>query len=259
MPNSRWLLVVALLIVLIGASLLVWRQNGAREAARGPQAQGPGPALPPPAEPPSAAAPPIAEAFRTVYGAPDTAEATVGENRYRVSAEAIEPLGDLLVLITRADNVDDCHACSGALGIHYLRRTSEGGLAVVGRWPGLVPGSSFGNATTGWTVRRDLAAHPVLVNEGGFTGQGITCSWANLVELDPAGPRLRGQVPLGFSNAGAIVDGSAPSELQGRIVRPVRDRSFEIDYGGSETFTERYVRRGESYTVVGDSRFPGGC
>ena len=204
----------------------------------------------------------LAIAFRTVYGASASSAAphtlTHEEKTYEVRPTALEWMGETAVLLTSADDTAGCHACSGALGIHYL--TPKGaGLAVKGSWPFLLVGGSNGYAPGVETIRRDLGRNPFLTTRSGFSGQGQICASLSLTELAPTRPIPRGSVFLHYGNEGAVSDGEAATSWTGRIVQPVPDRAFDVVYTGSERFTEHYQLRGEVYRPEGASRFEDFC
>jgi hypothetical protein len=144
------------------------------------------------------------------------------------------------------------------MGIHYLKPKGAG-FAVKGSWPLLVEGARLGVPTIEWKLRRDLGRNPFLTSKGRDSAQGYTCEWVTLAELAPGSPILRGTVSIGYDNEGAVVEGDKVTRWQGRIAQPVPDRSFDVVYTGSESFTEHYQLQGEEYRRVGEAQFKGGC
>ncbi|HEX8534416.1 MAG TPA: SHOCT domain-containing protein [Allosphingosinicella sp.] len=200
----------------------------------------------------------LTEAFRAAYGSRKSATLKRDGSTYVVRPASLEWIGDKAVLLTLAGIPDACHGCSGAIGVHYLVPAGKN-FAVQERWPLFVPGSSWGEPATEWSIRRDLSTYPVVASEGGHMGQGYLCQWTSLAELTPARPVLLGTFSTGFSDEGARVDGEAVTNWDGRITKPVRGRSFQIAVSGSDHFTERYVRRGDKFVPAHTSRFSEHC
>lgn len=256
-PNRALILILLLFVAGAAGAAIWWAAKPGDPLA--PQATAPTPA---PDAPTGVRAldakAQLAAAFQTVFGQAGESRVTEGDKTYSVTPATIEWIGDTAALVTLARDMDDCHACSGAMGVYYLKPEGDG-FAVIGRWPVIVPGSSFGAATSGWTVRRDLASHPVIASEGGFTGQGYTCSWTNLAELAPAAPVLLATVRTGYSDAGARVDNAPATEWDGKIVNPAADQSFDVAFSGSDRFTETWRRDGEVYAPEEPSRLDEHC
>jgi len=155
------------------------------------------------------------------------------------------------VLISIGEVVDGAHASAGKVAAVYMRRSGQG-LAVAKKFVPAMETGSFGSIGK-WRVSRAYGSLPVVEAEGGGTWQGYTCSVMTLLELAPDKPRELITVPLYYDNAGAVVDGK-PTRLEGRIVRAVAGKSFDVDYSGSRRFTDRYIRRGDQYVLVSKSR-----
>jgi hypothetical protein len=173
-------------------------------------------------------------------------------------------IGDRAVLLSSGTNAEDCHACTGALAIHYLR-ASGSDFEVTGAWPAAVRGWSWGAPPRDWSINSQLADYPVVVAEGGYTGQGITCSSATLTELRPEGPVTSDHIPTGYSNEGAVNEdtgrtfgGEPRRDVEGRIGNIRRSRGFDVAFTGTERFTESYdYRDGRFAPRLAESR--GGC
>lgn len=233
--------------------------NGQAAAAPAANVAAPAHTAPAPTVRERPAAEQLALAFRAVYGAAPRASLRQEGNDYVITPKQLEWAGDTAVLLTSATIPDGCHGCEGAIGVHYLRPEADG-FVMTGSWPLLVSGSSFGAPSAGLSIRRDLADFPMIVSEGGFTGQGNTCSWVVLAELTPGRPQARGTIWLGYDNGGAIVDDSQRAiDWSGRIARIERGQWIDVAYSGSERFTERYVLRGGTYHRPSPSRFDDYC
>ena len=211
-------------------------------AAVGPDAVAPGPASDAPA-PLSAG-----EAFRMAFGAAPPAKRKVeGETGgdFSYSPGKVVPVsGALAALVSTATNAQDCHACAGALAVHYFRH-ADGRWAPAGNWPELVPGQGFG-AAPDWSVRADLKPGVWLAVETGWTGQGYSCGAVDLIELTPTGPFVRGSgIPVHYDNAGAVMDEREAQREDGVISR-LPDGKFRVTVSGSKTGTVDYEMVGDN-------------
>ncbi len=163
------------------------------------------------------------------------------------------------VLLVSATLADGCHACSGAIGVYYLRQEGAA-FTVVKKWPEAVKGWGWGAPPSDWSVTDKFTRFPAIYAEGGYTGQGITCDSATLTELRPEGPVLSDRIKLSFSNAGNVdaetgmtFTGDPALDLSGEIVNVAKDKSFEVRVSGDESFSERYVMRGGKFVPEAES------
>ena len=152
------------------------------------------------------------------------------------------------VLISEGKVQDPAHASAGRIAIHYLKPAGER-FEVVRAFPaGVVTGSS--GQVARWSVTPRYSDWPVIVAEGGGTGQGYTCSSLSLTELRPGGPARIADVPLVYDDSGAKDDGTGRS-IQGKILNVVKGQSFDVVYSGARAFSEHYVRGPGGYAVAG--------
>ncbi|ODU19808.1 MAG: hypothetical protein ABS87_12955 [Sphingomonas sp. SCN 67-18] len=196
-------------------------------------------------------------AFRTAFKADDNASLAVGDETFSFRPQSLSWIGDRAVLIS-AGRGDDCHACAGTLAIHYLQPI-DGGFTVAGAWPKATMGASFG-APPSWALRTDIAANPVIQAEGGGTFQGYSCAVGQLVELTPNGPvTIADGLTLGYSNAGAAIDGTPVRAFQAKIVAGEKDQNFTLVYQGAERATVTYRHEGATYVRAAGSPDIPGC
>ena len=188
----------------------------------------------------------LAAAFGAAFGS-DPAVSTDDGSRIRYTPGKLVWAGDTAVLVSEGTNAEDCHACTGSLAVHYLKPEGDG-FAVAGAWPQAVPGQGFGQPPAEWAISDRFADRPVIEAEGGYTGQGITCTTATLTLLGPAGPVASDPVPIGYSNEGA---GAPARTLNGTIGDIARGRGFAVDVTGTERFTERYRFEDGRFVHVG--------
>ncbi|HEV2816438.1 MAG TPA: hypothetical protein VGW40_04350 [Allosphingosinicella sp.] len=259
MGRSR-LIAVALGAFLLGALtvclVLLIRGGGGSETGNAAQPT-PRQVAAPPAVMPAVKALPsagqLAAAFAAAFGRPDSARIDGDDHSYRYRPERLIWMGERAVLISLGTNVEDFHAASGTMAVHYL--APEGtGFRVTGAWPEIGGGGTFGAAPHHVAVNRSLSPYPVISGEGGGTWQGYTCSWAYLIELGPDRPIESGPIPLSYTNAGAVLPetgrtmgGDLERTVEGRIGNIRRGRGFDVIFTGTERFIEHYDYRGNRF------------
>lgn len=191
----------------------------------------------------------LEDAQRAAWGRP-------GSTTYRLDNENVTYEGGRL-LVTRfgpvlvaEGHVKDFGAPSpGRVGAFYLKRTATG----------YARGRAFESAVTGggmggigeWGISAKLAANPVIYAEGGSTGQGITCSYTQLVELTPAGPVKLADFQSAFVNDGGM--GKQVSTI-GKIANIAPGRSFDVVFTGTRPGRDHYVRQGVRYVRAGGGK-----
>jgi hypothetical protein len=188
-------------------------------------------------------------AFRTTYGKDGAAQVTEGDaGVINVKPGQLMWVGDTAVLLSPGANESDCHACSGALAIAYLKPQGDG-FVVTGKWPTLVRGSGWG-AEPEWRVTGEFTDNPAIYVESGWSGQGYSCSGASITELKPDGPVQSERVWLSSSNEGAVDEttgktfgGEPLIRLEGKITDIVKGKSFAVQATGTAKFVERYEYR----------------
>ncbi|HEX8381693.1 MAG TPA: SHOCT domain-containing protein [Allosphingosinicella sp.] len=152
------------------------------------------------------------------------------------------------VLISEGKVQDPAHASAGKIAVHYLRPVADR-FEVVRAFPAAVATGTNGQVAR-WSLNPRFSTWPVLIAEGGGTGQGYTCSWLTLTELRPGGPVRVANVPLVYDDTGAKEDGTGRS-IEGKILNVVKGQSFDVVYSGSRRFSEHYVRGADGYSVAG--------
>jgi hypothetical protein len=152
------------------------------------------------------------------------------------------------VLISEGKVQDPAHVSAGKIAVHYLKPAADR-FEVVRAFPAAVATGTNGEVAR-WSLNPRFSNWPVLIAEGGGTGQGYTCSWLTLTELRPGGPVRVANVPLVYDDTGAKEDGSGQS-IEGKILNVVKDQSFDVVYSGSRRFSEHYVRGAGGYAVAG--------
>lgn len=199
---------------------------------------------PAPAAAPSDPAADLKQAFAAAYGSAAPAVRIVTRDgqdttlRYRPAK--LIPLGSVSALISLA-RTDGCHGCYGELAIHYLTRDGAG-FKVVGAWPEISDGGSFGEPPD-WTVRNDLFTGPAVVASAGGAWQGCTVAYADIIELTPDRPVMRAKrVLITYDD-----DNNTDRGVDGTIKPVEKDRVFDVDYAGAHARTIRYKRAGDVF------------
>lgn len=195
-------------------------------------------------------------AFRTTYGKDGAAQVKDGDTgTINIKPGRLMWIGDTAVLLSPGANESDCHACSGALAIAYLKPQGDG-FEVAGQWPTLVRGSGWG-AEPEWEVVDTFTENPAIYVESGWSGQGYSCGGASITELKPDGPVESERVWLSASNEGAVDEttgktfgGEPLSNLEGKIVDVVKGKSFAVQASGTAKFVERYEYRGGKFVPL---------
>jgi hypothetical protein len=194
-----------------------------------------------------------AAAFRAAFG--KSGSATIKLSGDEMTEQVKFTPGGLVqapfgqVLIAPGEVVDAAHVSAGKVAAVYLKRTAKG-FAVTKRFLPAMETGSHGHIAK-WRVSRAFGPLPVVSVEGGGTWQGYTCMVTTLLELAPDKPRELVTVPLYYDNSGAMEQGKRATTINGRIARIVPGKSFDVVYSGARTFTERYVRRGDTFALAG--------
>lgn len=192
-------------------------------------------------------------AFRAAYGKPSpvAAQTPLGTVNFKPGGLVdVDHSAGVVALVALGENPENCHACTGNLSVHYLKRTALG----LKPW-GTVndyefDGDGFG-APPNWSVRRDLERYPVLVIETGYTGQGCTSAQQSLVELTPEAAEMRvASVPILYDNSGAYEEGDPQVvELEGEIRPLVKGKRFEVVFHGTRSLRLIYEREHGAYVT----------
>lgn len=195
-------------------------------------------------------------AFATAFGSPASATRTIDDETLTYTPAALEWIGDRAALLSFGKNAQDCHACFGTIGVHYLTPKGER-FEVSGAWPTQIGGAAWGEATGGLSVSRKFSTHPVVMSEYGDMHQGCSSGGISLTELRPEGPSDWGHVRTGFSNANPYSEGDRIKKVSGDITDIQKNRSFKVVYKGDDGFTETYVRRGSKFVLTAkETRMP---
>lgn len=243
----RKLLLVFAFVVLAGVA--VWGWMHPRDAPPPPPvAARPTPSPTPAVSPQDRLAAAVAVAFKDGRARTDE-----GGQRYTFDDDKLLDTSFGPVLISEGSAVDPGHASAGRIDIAYLRPEGTG-FALVRNYPAAAIAGSFGRLSS-WQVDDRFADMPTLRTEGGFTGQGITCSAVVLTELRPTGPVEMAQVPIGVDNTGSGLPG-ADDSVEGSFTDIRRNQGFAVRYSGSKAFTDRWERKGDRYVPIGPSQVP---
>ena len=192
-------------------------------------------------------------AFATVFGRAESATRTIDGGTLTYTPAALEWIGDKAALLSFGKNAKDCHACFGAIGIHYLKPVGHR-FEISGAWPRAIDGVAWGEATGGLSVDRSFSSYPVVASRYGDMNQGCAFGGVILTEIRPEGPILLAEIVTTHVNP--VGDDQAIS-IKGTISNIKKDQSFKVVYKGSDSFTETYVRRGNKFvSTIKESRMP---
>jgi hypothetical protein len=192
----------------------------------------------------------LADAFEAATGHRSTFSQDVdGEIITTRPVRIIElPFGP--ALLTKREIKDGCHACTGAIGVYYLKEQGNATI-VTGRWPKAIEGWGWGAAPSKWSLTDKFTALPSIYAAGGYMGQGVIEESATITELRPDGPVTSDVIGTGFSDEGAIVDNErAPCVVEGRIGNVYKDRSFDVIVTGSVRAVDHYVNRSGKFVAA---------
>jgi hypothetical protein len=192
-------------------------------------------------------------AFAAAFGSEGSATRTIGDETYTYTPAALEWIGEKAALLSFGRNAQDCHACFGTIGIHYLKPIGDR-FEVTGAWPTEIHGVAWGAPTNGLSVSHKFSSHPVVMSEYGDMNQGCAYGGVLLTELRPEGPSHWGSVRTVYVNP---VGDDQATEISGKIVGIRKNRSFKVVYTGNDRFIETYVRRGSKFVLAAkETRMP---
>ncbi len=191
----------------------------------------------------------VALALDAVFGAGKPRQWSDGEVTLVFGEGQVVWTGFGPVLVAKAKDRDASPTGSGALGLFYLRVDRQGTFRLSAQWPDAVAGSIMGVAPE-WNLRHDLAEHPVIEARAGGVWQGYACSTTTLVELTPSGPRQRATFPSAYDSSAAATRNGDHAHYNGTITHAVRNLSFDLRITGTNSFTQHFLRRGETYIRV---------
>lgn len=169
-------------------------------------------------------------------------------------AERLVQLPFGVALLTSTARPDACHACSGFVGVYYLK--DEGGqFKVTGKWPEAVSGWGWGNVPD-WRLSSEYTANPAVVASGTDGNQGYFCGGTSITELTAKGP-VTSFIATSSTNDGAVdpdtgtdMGGNPLKTLDGKIVGVQKGKSLQVKVSGTDSFTESYVMRGGKYVIA---------
>ena len=195
---------------------------------------------------------PTAAAFHAAFGKGDAVvlkkQGQLGEDVKYIPGGLVQaPFGP--VLLSPGEVQEASHVSSGKLAIVYLK-PSGSGFDVVKKFVPATETGSFGKIVD-WSVSKSFGDNPVVTVNGAGNWEGRSCSTTTLVELTPEGPRKLVTVPMTYDDSQAAA-GKRATQITGTIDKIQPGKSFEVAYFGfgSKDFSERYVRKGDSYVLA---------
>lgn len=209
------------------------------------------PLLPPPIPTRRSPAERLTDAFSAATGHRRPFVQTIKSEAFTVSPVRIVELPFGPALIVKREIKNGCHACSGYLGVYYLRE--DGAQTVVtGSYPEAVSGWGWGAAPTDWQLTNRFTSRPAIYASGGYMGQGVVMSSSTITELRPEGPKTSDVIGTGYSDEGAFDEESSRTacNVEGEIGNIVKDRSFEVSASGSVVEHDKYIMRNGRFVAV---------
>jgi hypothetical protein len=169
-------------------------------------------------------------------------------------AERLVQLPFGVALLTSTHRPDDCHACSGFVGVYYLK-DAGGQFKVTGKWPEAVSGWGWGTVPE-WRLSSEYTANPAVVASGSGGNQGYFCGSTTITELTAKGP-VTSYIATSSTNEGAVDPdmgttsvGDPLKNLEGTIVGVKKGKSLQVKVTGTDSFTESYVMKGGKYVLT---------
>jgi hypothetical protein len=188
----------------------------------------------------------LAAAFRAAFGRDRRTTRIAGDAVITYEPGGLRWIGNRAVLISPGESDQQCHSCPGMLAVHYLEPEGSG-FRVAGAWLDGGGSGSWGRPPEA-SFSTLLSTQPMLESRGGWGGQGIVCTNVTYYEFTPRGPRSVADIQLTYSDADSpFSDGRARTVYDGTITHIVKDRSFDVVYGGTLRLTDHYRRVGERY------------
>lgn len=185
-------------------------------------------------------------AFRKAFPQPIV---TIEGEKIKYEPVALVDVAGRRVLVAKGTVIDAAHVTSGKVAAVYF---DADGKVQSSHLKALEGGSS--GAVTDVSVSARFGPLPMIVAEGGGTWQGYSCDMVSLVELTPGGPRELADVPTYYDDSGIDEKADTGVTLTGKVTNIQPGKSFEVVYSGSRSFTETWVRRGDKYELVGETR-----
>ena len=252
-PRSPIFIILGLAAVAIAVAIAIWAtrndDSAADPAIEESEAANAAAPAEPVAPPQRADAERLADAFEAATGHRASFTGRDGEDVVTTAPLRIVQLPFGPALLTTQEMKDGCHACTGAIGIYYLRE--EGGkIVVTGRWPKAVEGWGWGAAPTDWNLTDKFTQYPAIFATGGYMGQGIVTEGATLTELRPDGPVTSDLIGTGYNDEGAGREDRPICAVKGTIANVRRDRGFEVIVTGSVKAVDRYVKRNGKFVAA---------
>jgi hypothetical protein len=170
------------------------------------------------------------------------------------------------VLISDATVVDDCHACGGRIGFHYLEPGANG-FTVRGAWQEFNDWGSWGKPAS-WRLRTDVTALPVVEIKISYGAQGVVQTSLIFVELGADQPlELVDPIRLAYDATGhggrlilndedEVIGQEEPHVVIGKVETEPSRASFTVRYSGSRNFDVVYTRVGNRFVAPPDSPSP---
>lgn len=187
----------------------------------------------------------IALAYRAVFGDGPMGLTDADGQNFDFSGGDIVWLRDSAVLLVPGAAADAGAATVGTLGLFYLK-PARNGFVEIARFPFFIDGNIMGNPPT-WEISTAFMSDvPVIVSTAGGVWQGIRCRRTTITGLFDKAP---GEI-ISFASEYDASGAGKKDRLTGKIARIMLDKSFDVNFTGSRSFTHRYLRSFDGYDRI---------
>jgi hypothetical protein len=210
----------------------------------------------------------LLEAFHEAFGQAAPYRATIptseGSLEHRLDFSPLAFINiapDVVALVSRGEGRDtdySCHACAGAMTMHYLKRGPQG-FTVLGRWQIASGGAAYG-AVNPLSVRTDLDDVPTMIVADTSGGMGCEVETDTLVALTPTGPEDRGSFTR-LSSYQELVDvknGPKDYSYAGKVIPLDKGKQFTVEYSGGAPRSIKFDKQSDRIYRSGQD-FPPAC
>ena len=191
-------------------------------------------------------------AFEAATGktAPYISKAGSSGVRFRISPLKLLKTDFGYVLITGGDPLEDYHALSGYIKVHYLDTADA--FELKSSSGEIFGGFGFGEMPE-WKVSDAFSSNPAVLVNGGYFNMGCGVSSQSIVVLTPNGP-VETDVSLSGSNDGF----GETYSYEGKITNIIKNSGFDVRVTGTRSFSEHYnYKNGQFKLKTGVSQIPG--
>jgi hypothetical protein len=214
----------------------------------------------------------LLEAFLTAFGQPAPYRATIQASEGSAEHEVeFSPLAfiniapNIVALVSKGEGRNTgytCHACTGAMTMHYLKRGPQG-FTVLGHWPVESGGADYGEVNP-WLIRTDLDDVPTMLVSNRSSGMGCATEIDTMIALTPTGPEERGSFTRSssYQEAEDVKNGPKDFAYEGKVIVIERGKRIAVEYPGRALRRIEFVKGSDRvYRTEYDDKgtFPPSC